>query len=333
MTVRELLMKGAGLLQEGGIDSPEQEARRLYCELNGKSPAGLFLCFRDEADEEAQRQFFEALEKRRSGVPLQHITGRQSFMGFDFEVTPDVLIPRPETELLVEKALGVLEEMKLRKAAETAAFGVAARSAAEARGAAAETGMSGDADLAAAPAPCGMAENASGEILKVLDLCTGSGCIGISIARLCPEASVLLTDISSAALAVARRNAGNAEAAERIFFAEGDLFEATAGERFDLIVSNPPYIPSGEIRNLQKEVRDHDPLLALDGGADGLDLYRRIVREAPAHLLPGGAMFLEIGFDQGAAVSALIREVDGLGEPEVFRDLAGLDRIVFVRMA
>ena len=219
------------------------------------------------------QEYYDLIEERASRVPLQHITGEQEFMGYRFKVTKDVLVPRMDTELLVEEA------------AKRAILGA-----------------------------------------RILDLCTGSGIIGISLKKICFGAEVTMTDVSDAALEVAKENAEANKAEVRII--KSDMFEGLdPGEKFSMIVSNPPYIAASEIAELDPEVKDHDPLIALDGGKDGLDFYRIIAKEAPEHLLPDGHLLLEIGYDQGESVPALLAEA-GFRDIEVIKDLAGNDRVV-----
>ena len=220
------------------------------------------------------------------GKPVSYITGMKEFMGLEFAVNEAVLIPRPETELLVEEAVKELEAISREAEA----------------------------------------------VPRVLDLCTGSGAIAVSIRHFVPQAEVTATDLSEEALKVARENAERLTAGG-IRFLQGDLFEAFSNlqapgsELFNLIVSNPPYIPAKVIDGLMPDVKDFEPRLALDGGTDGLDIYRRLIPQAAEHLAPGGVLLLEIGFDQGETVPDLCRQA-GLGNIAVLKDLAGLDRVV-----
>ncbi|HEY4743672.1 MAG TPA: peptide chain release factor N(5)-glutamine methyltransferase, partial [Desulfuromonadaceae bacterium] len=210
--------------------------------------------------------------RRAKREPLQHILGSQEFFGLEFEVTPDVLIPRHDTETLVTEALGRMPGAR-----------------------------------------------------SVLDIGAGSGCIAVALAKQLPEATVVAVDISSAALAVARRNAEKHGVS--IEFLAGSLLEPVAGRRFDLVVSNPPYIPTGDIAGLEPEVRDHEPRGALDGGADGLDAYRILVPAARACLNPGGWLLVEMGICQADAVAALFRQ-SGFGEIHTARDAGAIERVV-----
>ena len=214
--------------------------------------------------------------------------GECEFMGYDFYVDERVLIPRQDTECLVELAVESIQKKKVKLG----------------------QGYS-------------EAEQKSTKV-KVLDLCTGSGCIGISVAKLCPDAEVTLADISDGALSVAKKNAQNLCA--DVTLVKGNLFENIKG-RFDYILSNPPYIPSKVIEGLMPEVKEYEPRLALDGEADGLSFYRKIINEAPDYLNPNGRIYFEIGAEQGEDLTNLMNE-KGFSEVKVHKDLAGLDRIV-----
>jgi release factor glutamine methyltransferase len=261
----------------------------LLCHVLGIDRAALFLR-RSNEDElcGADRARYERLASRiLDGEPLQYVTGESYFMGHRFAVNPAVLIPRPETEVLCDMAIRELTAL---------------------------------------------AEGSKEP--RILDLCTGSGALAISIALAVPKAHLTASDISADALAVARMNAQALGAAARIHFIKSDLFadlqdENNAGaprKCYDMIVTNPPYIPTSDIADLQIEVCGHEPFLALDGGADGLDFYLRIATDAGAFLTDGGILLTEIGADQGAQVKATL-EAAGFLEVSVFQDLAGRDRI------
>lgn len=219
--------------------------------------------------------FCDLVERRLAGEPLQYITGKAEFYGLPFEVNRDVLIPRPETELLVEKAL---------------AFAPLFRNP------------------------------------GILDVGTGSGAIAIALAQEWPEAAVTAIDISGAALDIARRNAQHAGVAHRIRFLEGDLLAPAAGKQFDLIVSNPPYVPENDRATLAIEVRNYEPAQALFAGEDGLAVYRRLIPAAFSALAPGGILLLEIGYGQQEAVQSLL-ESQGFAGIEFFPDLQGIARV------
>ncbi|MDD3368524.1 MAG: peptide chain release factor N(5)-glutamine methyltransferase [Lachnospiraceae bacterium] len=226
-----------------------------------------------EADEATYRKM---IEKRKSRIPVQHITGEQEFMGLNFKVNDQVLVPRQDTEILVEEVMKNLHD-----------------------------GM------------------------HILDMCTGSGCILLSLLHYSNDCQGTGTDISEAALAVAKKNA-EALSLEANWI-QSDLFEKIDG-KYDIIVSNPPYIASAVIPTLEPEVRDHEPMMALDGKEDGLYFYQRIVKECKKNLYHGGMLFFEIGYDQGNALVTLMSE-NGFKEVEVVKDYAGLDRVVFGTLA
>ena len=307
MKTRVLIKEGEYRLSKAGVMNADVDAEALYCFLKKCDKVVLFLMKEEEADKETEEAYFKLIAERASRIPLQHITGKQEFMGFDFKVSPDVLIPRQETEVLVTEAAKLLREER--------------------------------------KAVAGQRRQSRGGLFKifstpptqeVLDLCCGSGAIGISLAKICEDISVTATDISDAALALAKENA-KANRTE-IEFLQGDLFEALRdtgkGKRvrsYDLIISNPPYIRTNLIALLQEEVKNHEPLQALDGGKDGLDYYRRIVADAHLYLKEGGWLMFEIGYDQGEDLRKMIMETGRFTTPEVIRDLAGRDRVVKCR--
>lgn len=272
MNYREAFETGKGTLVAAGIEEAELDARLLLEEICGTDRNTLLVYGGREVTEEERAQYKEMLEKRSAHIPLQQIIGRQSFMGLDFYVDENVLIPRQDTELLVEEALQELHD-----------------------------GM------------------------RILDLCTGSGCILLSLLKYSNDCEGIGADISEDALKVAERNRVQL-GLENAAFVKSDLFEAVEG-KFDMLVSNPPYICSDVIDTLMPEVREHEPRLALDGSADGLRFYRRILADCGAYLKPGGMLFFEIGYDQGEAVKRLMEE-NGFLEVEVKKDYGGLDRVV-----
>ena len=272
MNYREAFETGKGTLAAAGIEEAELDARLLLEEICGTDRNTLLVHGGREVTEEERAQYKEMLEKRSAHIPLQQIIGRQSFMGLDFYVDENVLIPRQDTELLVEEALQELHD-----------------------------GM------------------------RILDLCTGSGCILLSLLKYSNDCEGIGADISEDALKVAERNRVQL-GLENAAFVKSDLFEAVEG-KFDMLVSNPPYICSDVIDTLMPEVREHEPRLALDGSADGLRFYRRILADCGAYLKPGGMLFFEIGYDQGEAVKRLMEE-NGFLEVEVKKDYGGLDRVV-----
>jgi len=272
VTCLEALQWGEKELAAAGVEETSLDAWYLFSEASGISRA-VYLMDRNREWEEGEtyRRYREMIGKRRRRVPLQYITGTQEFMGLEFFVNPSVLIPRQDTEALVEAALEVLRP-----------------------GA------------------------------KVLDMCTGSGCIGLSLAKL-GGASVQGADISGAALETAAENAKHLQIS-KIKWIQSDLFENIIDREFEMIVSNPPYIATGSIKALMPEVRDYEPGSALDGGNDGLAFYRRLAGECAEYLVPGGDVFFEIGCEQAEAVRRLLLEND-FAEVRILQDTAGLDRV------
>lgn len=272
MNYRKLYETGKDRLEKAGIQEAALDARLLLEEVC-RTDRNTLLVHGDRAvTEEEETQFRIFIERRSTHEPLQQITGWQEFMGLRFSVTEDVLVPRQDTETLVEEVMRYLRD-----------------------------GM------------------------EILDVCTGSGCILLSLLRYSNGCRGVGCDISEKALAVAGQNAKELGISAQ--FIQSDLFESIKG-RFEYIVSNPPYIRKDMIPTLMEEVRDHEPLIALDGGEDGLDFYRKITREATEHLYSGGMLFFEIGYDQGEAVKLLMEE-EGYEEVTVSQDLAGLDRVVY----
>lgn len=283
MTMQQLLWQGAEKLNRAGVPDSGLDARYLLLETFHMGLAS-FLAVKDremtvdEGTLEQCRAYEQLIDRRAERIPLQHLTGVQEFMGFEFYVDEHVLIPRQDTETLVEL---VLEEQKGKEGA-------------------------------------------------LLDVCTGSGCIAISLALMGGYREITALDVSREALMVAAENAKRllAEHEGEFNLIESDMFERLDGDcQYDIIVSNPPYIPSMDIEKLEPEVRDYEPRLALDGTADGLKFYRILAEESRKHLRPGGRVYMEIGFDQGEAVRRLF-EQSGYVEVEVKKDMAGLDRVV-----
>ena len=278
MNRREWVLYGQKQLEEAGIEDASTDAWYLFSECFHISREDYLFGMTEEIDDkEAQDRYQELIQKRsKEHIPLQYLLGTQEFMGYTFKVTPDVLIPRADTET-------VLEEV--------------------------------------------MAKMGSGTLtnLKILDLCTGSGCIAISLALLLKPEVCVGTDISEKALKIAKANGENL--APMVKFIQSDLFENITGT-YDLIISNPPYIKTEECKKLMPEVKDHEPMLALDGKEDGLYFYRKIIKNAGKYLNPNGMLAFEIGYDQGEAVKELM-EAQKFACVEIKKDLAGLDRLVF----
>ena len=278
--VKNLVRAGRAKLQEADISNPNGDADDIFCYVTGFTHNEIITRDTELLDSSDVEAYRERIDQRAAGVPLQYITKVQEFMGLPFCVNENVLIPRLDTEVLVEQVLGIISGMEL-------------------------------------------------ENPDVLDMCTGSGAIGISIASLAPGARVKLADISEKALEVARKNAEINDVLDRVSFALGNMFSSLDGdEKFDLIVSNPPYIKSEIIETLDPEVKDHEPRLALDGGEDGLDAYKVIANNAASHLKEGGVLALEIGYDQGEAVSFLLERTHYYKPAAIIKDLAGMNRVV-----
>ena len=281
-TVQDVLRRGAEFLCGVGVESARFDAELLLCHVLGWSREKLWLN-QKESLEATQRELFEQVLRRRARKePVAYITGIREFWSLDFLVSPVVLVPRPETELLVEIALRLVESV----------------------------------DVADSK-------------LRILDLGTGSGAIAVSLARESENVEVWATDISPGALEVAEANAVRHGMIERIRFCEGDLFEPVTEfeDAFDMVVSNPPYVKREEMKDLPPDVRDWEPRLALDGGPDGLDFYRRMVEEGHAFLREGGSMLLEIAADMGNEVSELFGKVGRYSQVDIYQDYAGRNRV------
>lgn len=276
MTYRECYEQGCRTLQAAGIEEAALDARLLLEAVCGTDRNDLLVHGEQQVAPEAEEKYLNWIRQRAEHIPLQQLTGEQGFMGLTFNVNEHVLIPRQDTEILVEEVLKELHD-----------------------------GM------------------------RVLDMCTGSGCILLSLLHYSNDCEGLGVDLSAEALEVAGRNVLKVltpEKAEHAHFLQSDLFEKVEG-KFEIIVSNPPYIASAEVEKLMPEVRDHEPRMALDGTEDGLYFYRRIIEEAGKHLVSSGMLFFEIGYDLGQAVSELMR-TEGYCEVQVVQDYAGLDRVV-----
>ena len=340
MQLRTALQQGLELLRQGRVGAPELTAGVLLCHALRRERIYLFSHPEHELTELEWLHYGRYLHERLQGKPTQYITHVQEFWGRDFHVEPGVLIPRPETEHVVEHALAILRA----PAASTLEHKPRHRTANEESGHASSAGnpddrslrsrfCAGEAGLVGQASACGGLEPAqTGAIhrsltvaapLRILDIGTGSGILAVTLA-LETGAETFATDIGSDALRIANRNARDLSAKSR--FVRCDLGSAFADDSFDLVVSNPPYIESAEIAELQSEVRDWEPHSALDGGTSGLETYARLIPEAARLLRPGGWLVLEIGATQGEAVPALF---DGSWRtPQVINDLAGLPRVV-----
>lgn len=316
-SLQKIETTGKKLLVEAGVEEEEAalEVRLLLQESFSLNTASYLLRKQEllcktgiEQTEILQKlhSFYENFEKRRKRIPLAQILGRQSFYGLDFFVNEDVLIPRADTECLVDL---VLEDY-----AELAKQGE--KTYAEKRNSEHVSNKHEDT----------VENEANSSSLNILDLCTGSGCIGISVAKHLPYQELLLVDLSEKALAMAKKNAEK-HLGENVTLLQSDLLTGVRGKKFSLLLSNPPYIVSKVIPGLDREVSEYEPKMALDGGEDGLVFYRRIAKEAKAVLLPGARLYLEIGYDQGESVKDIFQK-EGYEAVEVFPDLAGNPRVV-----
>ena len=283
-TLRLVMIAAGRFLKAAGIENPRLDAELLLRHVLGMNQVEYYLSVDEVIASDVERRLWPLLQRRARREPLTYITSHKEFWSLDFTVTPDVLIPRPETELLVEAALE------------------RARSMLESP-------------------------------LRILDIGTGSGAIAICLAKELREAQISAIDVSSAALRVARENAERHGVADRIRFAQGDLFAAVAEEResFDLILANPPYIRSGDLAELAPEIREWEPIAALDGGADGLDIYRRIVNDCGSYLADEGHLLFEIGDGMAKAVGQMIANAGGFETAALVRDYAGKERVIATR--
>ena len=279
--IRNVLRDAIARLSAANVPSHSLAAELLLMHTLGRDRAWIYAHPEFELDAAEAEKYFELVARRASGAPTQYLTGKQEFWGLEFEVTPAVLIPRPETEHIIEVALERL--------------GAARKS----------------------------------EVLRVADVGTGSGCIAVALANECPNAEIFATDISAAALDVAKRNAARHGFDARIHFTEANLLDAFAGKvhRFDVIVSNPPYIGIADRPTLQREVRAHEPEVALFAGDDGLAVYAPLIRDASAALRPGGLLILELGYNSLAPVSAWLESGD-YSDIRVTNDLAEVPRVI-----
>jgi release factor glutamine methyltransferase len=293
--VRRALKDGIARLRDGHISAFTLTAEVLLMHATGRDRAWLFAHPDEILDAEVAQKYFAAIERRVAGEPTQYITGRQEFWGLEFEVAPPVLIPRPETEHVMEAVLARLGERGLK---------------------------------------IDMKTGAPRETMYVADVGTGSGCLAVALAYELPHAKVYATDISAPALEIAKRNAERNGVADRVTFIEGDLLkpflaaESALPREFDVIVSNPPYIGRDEELTLEREVRDHEPHSALFAGATGLELYGPLVEQAGALLKDRGILALELGHDSADYVRDLFDKQSGWTNVAVTIDLAGIQRVL-----
>jgi len=302
LVVRSALREAFAQLRAAEVPSHTLAGELLLLHVLGRDRAWMYAHPEEEISAPEAERFFKLVSRRAAGEPTQHLTGKQEFWGLEFEVTPDVLIPRPETEHVIEVALDRLA-LRERRA--------------------------------------GRPRKTEGTGLQIADIGTGSGCIAIALAKELPGAAFVATDISSAALAVARRNAISHGVTDRMRFVEANLLEESgewrvaSGERkppgggisFDLIVSNPPYVGRREAGTLMREVREHEPEIALYGGEEGYELYADLIAQSAGHLKPGGILVLELGHNSLPAVEPLLDE-SAWTKIGVTKDLAGIPRVL-----
>lgn len=304
MNIRELLRYATDILKNAKIEAPVLEAGVVLCHVLKCDRTYLYSHYDRELKENELEAINHMIKQRADNVPLQYLIGETEFMSLSFVVSPAVLIPRQDTEILVEKCIELVNELSISKQKIVAGGNLVNK---------------------------GNRLNTSVEADKskvcVLDMCTGSGCIAVSIAHYCPDSRVVACDVSQDALSIARVNSERNGVQNRLELRWGDLFEALAGEQqFDIIVSNPPYIETETMPKLQKEVINYEPSLALNGGQDGLDFYREITARAPSYLAPGGYLAFEIGYNQGTSVKNLMQQC--FHDIVIYKDLSGNDRVV-----
>jgi release factor glutamine methyltransferase len=271
-------------LSEHGITDARFDARVLLSHVLKKDRAWVFTHIQDALDTRCEGLFQELVRRRTRREPLQYILGTQEFWGLEFKVSPDVLIPRPETELVVESAIGIGKDMP--KA-------------------------------------------------TLIDLCTGSGCIAVSLAKTFRSPRIFATDTSERALRIAGENARNHEVREHIRFLEGDLFgplqELDLRRQVDIITANPPYIPSQDLSSLQSEVKNFEPETALIAGPEGTEIHQRIITEAPHFLKKNGALIMEMGIGQAEKLVAMADAAGAYAKPKILKDLAGINRVIILQ--
>lgn len=286
-TVRRILEWTTGFFGRKQVDSPRLSAELLLAHVLAVSRIKLYTDYDRVLAEKELSGFRDLVSRAVEQEPIAYLTGRAHFFNLEIEVDRDVLIPRPDTETLVENVLQLARH---------------------------QPGL---------------------EAPRVLDLCTGSGCIALAIAKHSKSAMLVATDLSPAAVDIAKRNVERLGLGDRVIVEQGDLFEPVAKlvdpRPFNLIVSNPPYIPTSQIESLDRSVREYEPISALDGGLDGLVIHRRILAEAPGRLTPNGQIFLEIAFDQGELAMQIAGEYDAFTDARLLKDFGGRDRVLALK--
>ena len=280
MTIKETIRKGMIILKTNNVTEPNIKSRLIMQFVLNKPREYLVVYDKEKLTLRQEVNYFKAIKKLCNGIPIQHITNRQEFMKMTFFVDENVLIPRPDTEILVEEVIKIAKKINAK---------------------------------------------------KILDLCTGSGTIAISLAKYIDKSNITAVDISDKALNVAKLNAKNNEVEDRITFVESDLFKNLKKEKYDIIVSNPPYIKKEVLKKLDKEVQK-EPKLALDGGYDGLDFYRKIINKAEEYLKFSGYLCFEIGYDQKEDVENLLKEQEKYINITCKKDLCDNDRVVIAKL-
>jgi len=278
MVLKEALDRAVDILKSANVITPAADAGVIICHVIKKDRAFIY-AHDDYLLQDIEKElFFSSIYERANGKPVQYITGHQEFMSLDFKVNPDVLIPRQDTEVLVET---VIESVRQQHGANR---------------------------------------------VEILEIGTGSGCIAVSLAYYIKDSIVTAVDISEEALETARSNAARNGVPDRITFIKSDIFRGLEKKEFDIIVSNPPYIPSHEIKKLQVEVKDHEPLAALDGKVDGLFFFKNITAGCRGYLKPGGLLAFEVGYDQARKVADIMEGI--IGDVRIISDLSGIERVV-----
>lgn len=280
MTIREAINKASLQLKTKNIEAPKLKARLLMQYVVKQTRQYIIVYDEKTLTPNQEKSYFKNVERISRGIPLQHITHQQEFMKMNFYVNEEVLIPRQDTEVLVEEVIRIAEKIKAK---------------------------------------------------KILDLCTGSGAIAVSLAKYIENSQITATDISQKALAIAEKNAKNNGVDKQIAFLSSDLLKNIPKEKYDIMVSNPPYIQRELLKNLDDEVQK-EPQIALDGGWDGLDFYRKIIKQADEYLKYGGYLCLEIGYDQKIDVIDLIEQEEKYTNTYGKKDLYGNDRVIITKV-
>ncbi len=331
MNIESALKKAINIFKNAQNISPAVDAGVILCYVLNCNKTFLFTHYDYELDSEEIKTYFTLIDIRAEGTPIQYIIGQKEFMSLNFVVNSNVLIPRPETEVLVESIINYIKS-RISESHIKDNYILKERIP--------KNHTNKDLNvLTEVVDKKPQLEKDVKEVRKIndindindirfdiLDIGTGSGCIAVSLAYYIKNCHVTAVDISEKALDIAYLNACSNEVIDKITFITGDLFEKLSGMTFDIIVSNPPYISSYEIRSLQTEVKDHEPIIALDGGKDGLYYYKRIIEEAPCFLNTGGILAFEVGYNQACRVTALMKR--HFSKIEIIKDLEKIDRVV-----